>query len=72
MNFTTLWTERNELKKKRLAICQDCESFVEETTKCKSCGCFVSYKALLPSAQCPLGKWKEALGEDPEPPISLG
>lgn len=57
MTFSTLWTERNDLKKKRLAICKGCEFFVEETTKCKSCGCHIEYKGMLKSSRCPLDKW---------------
>jgi hypothetical protein len=57
MKLDTIWTQRNEVKEQRLAICKGCEFFVEKTAKCESCGCFMNYKALLPNAKCPLGKW---------------
>lgn len=59
MILDTVWTQANKLKLKRLAICKDCEFFVEETSKCRQCGCFMQYKALIPSASCPLNKWEE-------------
>jgi hypothetical protein len=57
MIFSTLWTERNDLKEKRLAICKGCDFFNEKKVKCMKCGCFLNYKALLPSSKCPIGKW---------------
>ncbi len=53
----------------RLAICYDCEHFVQSTKSCgplvteaftdsKLCGCHMPTKTRLKVASCPLGKWQ--------------
>lgn len=37
--------------------CLNCPSLIQLTKTCKKCGCFMSEKAKLPHANCPLGKW---------------
>jgi formylmethanofuran dehydrogenase subunit E len=37
--------------------CLNCPSLINLTKICKKCGCFMSEKAQLPHAGCPLGKW---------------
>lgn len=49
--------ERLKISKERLAICETCEFFVNKTTKCEKCGCFMEYKSLMLSQECPIGKW---------------
>ena len=39
----------------RINICNACEFF--EKGRCKKCGCFMSAKAKLGTAKCPVGKW---------------
>lgn len=41
----------------RIAVCKTCPSYIEATTQCKECGCFMRFKVLLPKVKCPLGKW---------------
>lgn len=43
--------------KKRFDICKLCPEFIDLTTQCKKCGCIMSLKTKLKSAQCPIGKW---------------
>ena len=37
--------------------CLKCPSLIKATKTCKKCGCFMTEKAKLPHASCPLGKW---------------
>lgn len=46
-----------EIFQKRIEICKACPELIGMTTQCKKCGCFMSAKARLESAKCPLGKW---------------
>lgn len=47
---------------KRLAICKSCPEFIQTTTQCRKCGCFMSAKTRLKTASCPIAKWtKETL-----------
>lgn len=43
--------------KERLDICLSCPELIKITKQCKQCGCFMSIKARLQEAKCPLGKW---------------
>jgi|TARA_R110002110_G_scaffold175861_2_gene379648 hypothetical protein len=47
----------SEVKKKRLAICNNCPRLFKPTKTCMECGCFMVVKATLPTAKCPKGKW---------------
>ena len=53
----------------RLAVCRDCEHYVEKTASCGPlvkeaftdsplCGCHMPTKTRLKTASCPLGKWE--------------
>lgn len=53
----TVFGKRYRIQEKRLGVCNSCEHFVKNTTKCKLCGCMISYKSLIMSAECPIGKW---------------
>ena len=59
----TIWTRRKKISDARLAICNTCTEYNQETTKCYKCGCFMSYKAMLPYVECPLKKW-DAINTD--------
>lgn len=50
----------------RLTICRACEYFVEETNKCKNCGCFMDYKTMIPWEKCPIDKWGKVKKEKEE------
>ena len=54
----TIWTRRKRIAEARIKICETCPRYNKETTKCDKCGCFMSYKALLPYVSCPLEKWE--------------
>ena len=41
----------------RLKICQTCEFFKVNGSRCKKCGCFMKAKTTLEMAKCPVGKW---------------
>lgn len=41
----------------RLDICRQCEYYDVEQNRCKSCGCWLKYKARYGSGMCPIGKW---------------
>jgi hypothetical protein len=49
----------------RLAICNACPKKL--ALVCTECGCFVSAKARLSSAKCPINKWAAAAAELEEP-----
>ena len=42
-----------------LAICKDCEHYIELSRQCKKCGCFLPAKAMVRGYKCPIGKWPE-------------
>lgn len=41
----------------RFSMCQGCEFFEKEASRCTKCGCFMKTKTQLASASCPVGKW---------------
>jgi hypothetical protein len=41
----------------RYNLCLKCPSLIQATKTCKKCGCFMTQKAKLPHASCPIGKW---------------
>ena len=51
-----------EIKKNRLAICQDCSFIKGEGMQMRclhpQCGCFMAIKAGFRKAKCPIGKWQ--------------
>ena len=48
------WKERET----RLNICRACDRFIQATSQCKECGCFMKIKTRIKDAECPLGYWK--------------
>jgi len=57
LKLDTIWTRRKAIADERLKICGECEHFNPQSTKCRKCGCFMNYKAMLPYVDCPIGKW---------------
>ena len=53
--------EQKEVAEKRLAICMDCEHWVQSTIRdyCGKCGCTTSAKVFSPvgADACPMQKW---------------
>jgi len=56
----------------RLAVCRDCEHYVEKTASCGPlvkealtdsplCGCFMPAKTRFKVSSCPLGKWQAVI-----------
>lgn len=41
----------------RMQICNSCQFFIQSTSQCKKCGCFMTAKTRLKQSQCPVGKW---------------
>jgi hypothetical protein len=41
--------------RERLQLCAACEE--KRGLRCRKCGCFISAKAALRDAECPLSKW---------------
>jgi len=46
-----------ELVQTRLSICQACEFFSSENSRCTKCGCFMLAKTKLQVSKCPVNKW---------------
>jgi len=47
----------NELQEERYSICKACPKFINSTSQCRECGCFMAMKTSLLQATCPLNKW---------------
>jgi hypothetical protein len=45
------------VKEERMSICEGCEHYNSETTRCNECGCFINIKADWASEKCPIDKW---------------
>ena len=45
------------IAQERFEICDDCEFFDKNSTRCEKCGCFMKRKVNLADAKCPIGKW---------------
>ena len=56
VKLDTVFTRAKELSEKRLEICKTCEHLTSHM-RCNKCGCFMNYKTLIPSSECPIGKW---------------
>ena len=41
----------------RMDICNNCEFFINLTSQCKKCGCFMNIKTRIEEAYCPEYKW---------------
>jgi hypothetical protein len=46
-----------EVSKERMVICIACPELIHLTKSCKQCGCFMTAKTKLKTAECPLKKW---------------
>jgi len=47
----------NEVKKERLAICNDCPLLYKPTMTCRRCMCFMNIKSSIAAMRCPDNKW---------------
>lgn len=56
--LSDIFDKRYKLSDKRMEVCKACEHYDKKWKKCGQCGCFMEFKSLLPSAKCPLDKWK--------------
>ena len=45
------------IAQERFEICNDCEFFDKNSTRCGKCGCFMKKKVDLADAKCPIGTW---------------
>lgn len=45
----------------RFNLCQGCEFFEKESSRCTKCGCFMKTKTQIASAACPVGKWNSTV-----------
>lgn len=66
MFFKSHFSQRQELAKKRLEICESCEFFQPRFKRCSECGCFMEFKAMMVDAQCPRNKWDVINNEEVE------
>lgn len=46
-----------ELQEKRSSICSKCPHYIEKTSSCEQCGCYIPNKIKKPTENCPLQKW---------------
>ena len=54
----SIFKNRYLLSEERLSQhCRKCDNFVETTSQCRLCGCFMDYKTMLYDASCPDGRW---------------
>ena len=58
--------DRFQYSEERLEHCRACEHFIEGSSQCKLCGCFMDYKTLLPFSSCPINKWTSNIFTDEE------
>lgn len=53
-------TVNQTVKLERMSICKKCESFQNNISTCRQCGCYMPAKATFASSECPAGKWTTA------------
>jgi hypothetical protein len=53
---TVLVLEEPEFKA-RLSVCEVCDKYNSESSRCQMCGCYMNWKAQIKHARCPVGKW---------------
>jgi len=41
----------------RLNLCEVCEFYIKDQSRCKKCGCFMKAKTKMLVAKCPVDKW---------------
>lgn len=47
----------DDVYRKRLETCKNCDKFDKSQDRCRECGCFVPAKAKFVLDSCPLNKW---------------
>ena len=43
--------------KRRINICNKCDSLIPNSMRCRECGCFMTKKAWWKEQECQLNKW---------------
>jgi len=51
------WFAPHKKIEARLAICEECEFFIHQTSQCKKCMCFMKLKTRFLKTACPIDKW---------------
>lgn len=52
-----------QLCDERSTICRtDCPHYDPDSDQCKLCTCFISFKTMLATERCPVGRWKRFWG----------
>ena len=51
------WFAPHKTIEARLAICEECEFFISQTSQCSKCMCFMKLKARFLKTTCPISKW---------------
>lgn len=46
-----------DISNARLDICRDCPLFVNYTSQCSQCGCFMPTRVEFKDSTCPTNKW---------------
>jgi hypothetical protein len=62
LKLDTVFTREKEMSEKRLEVCRECEHLEKKLMRCNQCGCFMNFKTLMKSAECPIGKWGKENG----------
>lgn len=58
IKLDSIWAKYYDLSKKRMDKCMVCEHLEKKSKKCLKCRCFMDYKTMIPSSECPIGKWQ--------------
>jgi len=48
------------VKARRQKICDGCEFYDIDASRCAKCGCGTAYKLSMATEECPVGKWKKS------------
>jgi len=54
----------DSIKEYRMSICKQCEHYIELTSGCAKCGCFLPAKTKIAGTSCPIGKWAKVIRSD--------
>lgn len=46
-----------EIFNSRLDICTACPLYLQDSSRCTQCGCYMKNKAMFKKMSCPIGKW---------------
>ena len=57
LQIDTKWQKQKRMSDERLKICNECDRYEPELTRCRECGCIMKVKSHIPNAHCPINKW---------------